>query len=90
MKMYGIHFGNDLLNRQFVSWCLSGQRVDINIFPIHKALESLGLHVVVGANLDCQCLPLLEKSINCFYINHGCFCVGKWKFMLKTELELGL
>lgn len=30
---------------------LSGHRVDINIFPIHKALGSLGLHVVAGANL---------------------------------------
>lgn len=39
---------------------LSGHRVDINIFPFHKALGSRALHVVGRANLQWQCLPLLE------------------------------
>lgn len=35
VKMHGIRFENDLLNRHFMSRCWWSQ-VDINIFPIHR------------------------------------------------------
>lgn len=69
---------------------LSGHRVDINIFPIHKALGSLGLHVVERANLDGQHLPLLENLLIVFTLTMDISVLTNGSLCLQTEPGLDL
>ena len=69
---------------------LSGHRVDINIFPIHKPLGNLGLHVAERANLDCQCLSLLENLLIVFILTMAISMLTSGSLYLHTDPGLDL
>lgn len=68
---------------------LSGHRVDINIFPIYRALGSFGLHVE-RANLDCQCIPLLENLLTLFTLTVAISLLTNQSLYLQTDSGLDL
>lgn len=69
---------------------LSGHRVDINIFPIHKPLGTLGLHVAERANLDCQCLSLLENLFIVFILTVAISMLTSGSLYLHIDPALDL
>lgn len=69
---------------------LSGRRVDINIFPIHKPLGTLGLHVAERANLDCQCLSLLENLFIVFILTVAISMLTSGSLYLHIDPALDL
>lgn len=69
---------------------LSGHRVDINIFPIHKPLGNLGLHVAERANLDCQCLSLLENLLIVFILTMAISVLTSGSLYLHIDPGLDL
>lgn len=69
---------------------LSGHRVDINIFPIHRLQGNLGLHVAERANLDCQCLSLLENLLIVFILTMAISMLTGGSLYLHTDPRLDL